>query len=74
MIITKELLSTLGYTTKYPENRIVVYFSKDRETFIAVEGNHIIFNKFSSNDIPQEVYRGFIKDEEELKNIINEYK
>jgi len=73
MIITSDLLKTIGYTTKYPDNKITVYFSKNRESYIAVDGWQIIFTKFV-NDRPKEIYRGEIENEEELQNLINQDK
>ena len=73
MKINSTLLETFGYTTRYPDNKIIVYFSKDRESYIAVDGEHIIFTKFV-NDKPKEVYRGEIENEDQLRNLINQNK
>jgi len=73
MIVTSDLLKTFGYTTKYPNNKITVYFSKDRESYIAVRKSQIIFTIFL-DDKPKEIFRGEVENEEELKNLITKNK
>ena len=73
MKITSELLKSFGYTTKYPECKITVYFSKNRESYIAVDGYRIIITVFV-NDRPKEIYRGEVENEDELNTLITKNK
>jgi hypothetical protein len=72
-MIRPEFLESLGFTTRFPDHRIIVYFAKDRESYLSVEGNHMILYRFFGKDEPKETFRGFISSDEQLQEILNTY-